>query len=43
MHDETETADKLTAEELQSLYEERYEEQMRRLACPGCGEEPVRG
>jgi hypothetical protein len=26
----------LTSEELQQL----YEEQQRRLACPGCGEEP---
>lgn len=43
MQDKTEPADKLTAEELQALYEERYEEQMRRMSCPGCGEEPIRG
>jgi hypothetical protein len=28
-----------TAEELQEL----YEEQIRRMSCPTCGEEPVRG
>jgi hypothetical protein len=31
--------DRLTADDLQRL----YEEQMRRLACPGCGEEAFMG
>lgn len=36
----TQTSDgRITAEELQ----ERYEEQQRRLSCPGCGEEPFIG
>lgn len=35
----TDLAEPLTAEELQRL----YEEQQRRLACPGCGEEPFIG
>jgi hypothetical protein len=33
------TADVLAAEEFQEL----YEEQQRRMACPGCGEEPFLG
>ena len=33
------SADRLTVEDLQEL----YEEQMRRMACPSCGEEAFMG